>query len=77
MMTAINSESLITTVEKHPAVWDTACTDYKDRQKKVNAVFYTTNIKGGLFFLYSGQPFVHLFLHTLVSCDHSRNTAMQ
>ncbi len=37
MMTAINSESLITAVEKHPAVWDTACTDYKDRQKKVNA----------------------------------------
>ena len=37
MMTAINSESLITPVEKHPAVWDTACSDYKDRQKKVNA----------------------------------------
>ncbi len=33
MMTAINSESLITAVEKHPSV----CTDYKDRQKKVNA----------------------------------------
>ncbi len=73
MMTAINSESLITAVEKHPSV----CTDYKDRQKKVNAVFHTTNIKGELFFLYSGQPFVHLFLHTLVSCDHSRSTAMQ
>ena len=26
------------------------------------AVFYTTNIKGGLFFLYFEQPFVHLFL---------------
>ena len=35
-MSATDNEKLIIAVEKHPAVWDSACSDYKDRLKKVN-----------------------------------------
>ncbi|XP_018022833.1 uncharacterized protein LOC108678851 [Hyalella azteca] len=36
-MNSSDNVKLILAVEKHPAVWDKACSDYKDKNKKVNA----------------------------------------